>query len=107
MLEDQNPEILLEQLEADQYPESEAMGMLALAVEQINLELQAGDGYQERIRKWVDKLRNPVRAVARLVKAEDFSISVGFPGGVSVSIHFSVNPAMSVKPGPVTARGDR
>ena len=42
-----------------------------------------------RLKKWVERLRDVVKALAVELKAVSFSISVGFPGGVSVGIAFS------------------
>ncbi len=43
----------------------------------------------KRLKKWVDRLRDVVKAIAGELKAISFSISVGFPGGVSVGLAFS------------------
>lgn len=46
----------------------------------------------ERLRRWVDSVRDTTATVARRLGPGviGFSIGVGFPGGVSVSIIFSV-----------------
>jgi hypothetical protein len=77
-------ERLLADLASGRYSEDEAIGILAVAVGQINSELREG-GDKERIRRLVDRLLDAAREIRRITRASGFSISVGPPIGVSVS----------------------
>jgi hypothetical protein len=54
-----------------------------------------GEEDQRRIRRLVDKLHRATEAVARQVDASSFSISVGFPLGVGVSIDWALDPQVA------------
>jgi hypothetical protein len=44
---------------------------------------------QERLSRWIEKLRQLAKAVAEQFAALSYSISVSFPGGVSVGVSWS------------------
>jgi hypothetical protein len=53
------------------------------------LEHDAPERRRERIEEWVKRLLNAARSVAASFDARDFSVSVGWPSGVSVSFTWS------------------
>jgi hypothetical protein len=101
----------LDALERGHYAESEGVGLLALAVEEINAELMADRAFDrgafdrgtfdrltppqatrdpDRVRRWIERLHGATREVARRPGARGFTISVGFPAGVSVTIDWDI-----------------
>jgi hypothetical protein len=78
---------LLDELERESHDTAgEAMAVLALAVQAINRELDEEEPDEERIRELVQRLHDAARKVADKFNARGFSISVGFPLGVAVSV---------------------
>ena len=43
----------------------------------------------DRLRRWIDKLEEVVRAIAKQLSAASYSIGVSWPAGVSVSISWA------------------
>jgi len=43
-----------------------------------------------RLKKWVNRLKSVTHSLAKNLKADSFSISVGLPAGVSIGVSFSV-----------------
>lgn len=82
-------EDLLAEIEAGRYAGEGAMAMLTLAVAEINRDLTA-DGDRERVRRVVAQLHRAAGDVARRSGARGFSISAGFPSGVSVRVDWDV-----------------
>jgi hypothetical protein len=74
-----------EAAEAARRDEGEALALLALAVDQLNREFTPEGGNRERIEKLVKKLYETAHEIRNAGRARGFSISVGFPAGVSVS----------------------
>ena len=78
---------LLDELEGESYDTAgEAMAVLALAVRAINRELDEEEPDEGRIRELVQRLHDAADKAADKFHARGFSISVGFPLGVGVSV---------------------
>jgi hypothetical protein len=74
-------------LESNEYEsEGEAMADLALAVEAINNEATEAGFNPDRLRGWIERLYAAVRKIVDRFHARGFSITVGVPLGVSVSV---------------------
>jgi hypothetical protein len=74
-------------LESNEYEsEGEAMADLALAVEAINNEATEAGFNPDRLRGWIQRLYAAVRKIVDRFHARGFSITVGVPLGVSVSV---------------------
>lgn len=76
--------------------EAEAIAALAEMTYTINKELGGDDAQTltaedrgERLRKWVERLAKIAKQIAEKFGALSFSITVGFPAGVSVTVTFS------------------
>ena len=81
-------EELLSAVESGSYGDpAEAMGALAEAVAAINREM-LGEPDGKRIRRLVTRLQRAAASVAAQSGASGFSVSVGFPLGVSVSVEW-------------------
>jgi hypothetical protein len=81
-------EDLLSAVESGSYGDpGEAMGALAEAVAAINREM-VGEPNEKRIRRLVTRLQRAAASVAAQSGASGFSISVGLPLGVSVSVEW-------------------
>jgi hypothetical protein len=81
-------EDLLSAVESGSYGDpGEAMGALAEAVAAINREM-VGEFDGQRIRRLVTRLQGAAASVAAQSGASGFSISVGPPLGVSVSVEW-------------------
>jgi hypothetical protein len=81
-------EDLLSAVEFGSYRDpGEAMGALAEAVAAINREM-LGEPDGKRIRRLVTRLQRAAASVATQSGASGFSISVGLPLGVSVSVEW-------------------
>ena len=81
-------EDLLSAVESGSYGDSgEAMGALAEAVAAINREIGV-EPDEKRIRGLVTRLQRAAASVAAQSGASGFSISVGLPLGVSVSVEW-------------------
>lgn len=79
-------EDLLSAVEAGSYGDpAEAIGALAEAVAAINREM-VGEPDGKRVRRLVARLQRAAASVAAQSGASGFSISVGVPLGVSVSV---------------------
>jgi hypothetical protein len=82
-------EDLLSAVESGSYGDpGEAMGALAEAVAAINREV-AGETDGKRIRQLVTRLQRTAASVAAQSGASGFSISVGLPLGVSVTVEWA------------------
>ena len=81
-------ESLLEAAESRPYAADEAVANVALAVAVINDEMRQDGRDKERLRKVIEKLQKVGREVAIAAGARAFSISVGFPSGISVSFEW-------------------
>lgn len=79
---------------------ADGLAELAVATAMINKELENssgqitagafdGDAIRERLRRWIEKLREIAEAVARQFDALSYSVSVSLPGGVSAGISWS------------------
>jgi hypothetical protein len=81
-------EDLLSAVESGSYSDpGKAMGALAEAVAAINREM-LGEPDGKRIRRLVTRLQRAAASVAAQSGASGFSISVGLPLGVSVSVEW-------------------
>ena len=81
-------EDLLSAVESESYGDpGEAMGALAEAVAAINREM-VGEADGKRIRQLVTRLQRTAASVAAQSGASGFSISVGLPLGVSVTVQW-------------------
>jgi hypothetical protein len=82
----------LSDLEREEYSsQGEAMRMLALAVGEINEEIDQRSSVRgERVEEKVDRLFKAVKRIAEKFDAKSFTVSVGLPVGVSVSIEWPV-----------------
>jgi hypothetical protein len=89
----ENAETMLATLETARFQDSgEAIAEIAAVVSAVNRELE-GEPDEDRIRKlreWVKRLHAGVKNAAQQVGAESFSISVGFPLGISVGVEWDV-----------------
>jgi hypothetical protein len=82
-------EDLLSAVESGSYGDpGEAMGALAEAVAAINREM-VGETDEQRIRQLVTRLQRTAASVAAQSGASGFSISVGLPLGVSVTVEWA------------------
>jgi hypothetical protein len=89
----------LDRLESGRYTDAgEAIGELAVATAEIARMMNEGDD-EGRIAHLVARLRNATETVARQSRARGFSISVGFPIGVSVSVDWGVSDPGTVSLG--------
>jgi hypothetical protein len=69
------------------------MAVLTLTVGAINRELGDEPDETSRLRKlkeWVDRLHEALQTVASDIGAHAFSISVGFPANVGVSLEWKI-----------------
>jgi len=81
-------EALLSAVESGSHRDpGEAMGALAEAVAAINREM-AGEPDGKRIRRLVTRLHGAAASVAAQSGASGFSIAVGLPFGVSVTVEW-------------------
>lgn len=62
------------------------LAMLSEAVALINMRMAKGGEPDERVRKWIKKLYEAAKTVAGRHDALSFSITVGLPVGVSVTV---------------------
>jgi hypothetical protein len=57
----------------------------------ITAGLLRSDDLRDRLRRWIEKLREAARVVARQFSALSYSVSVSFPGGVSVGVTWATS----------------
>jgi hypothetical protein len=82
-------ERMLDEAEAGRFADDgRAVAAVAVAADAINEELKKPDRDRRRLREVIEKLQKAGREVATSTGAQSFSITVGFPVGISVSFEW-------------------
>lgn len=67
-----------------------ALAHLAALISFVNAAAARQPGIIRRLEKWVQRLRAAVDALGRRLKASSFSVTVGWPAGISVGLSFPI-----------------
>jgi len=74
----------------DEEKEDDAFASLLQLTSTINLSISQKPSLVRGLEKWINKIRSALKRLAKKVGANSFSITAGFPWGVSVSVSFPI-----------------